>query len=437
MYATMFVNKLKVVSESIRTPQFFVFLFLGFAAGLPYMLVFSTLSYWLAEADINRKLIGLLSLVSLPYTLKWIWAPLLDRYRINFFGVNFGRRRSWLICTQIGLILMILFMSFQDPNQSVIVLAACALCLAFFSATQDALIDGFRIDVAEQDDQALLAASYLIGYRFAMIMASAGALLLADFFANGNEAYTLSAWQSTYQVLAVMMMIGLVTTFFAAEPTNIAKESKTLSFIESFITPFRDFFQRFHWKHALLIAGIVATYRLSDIVLGVMANPFYVDVGFTKTQVAAISKVYGVIMVLVGAAVGGLLAHYFGTLKVLFLGGLLSAVTNILFAQLSVIGPNTLWLTGVISMDNLSAGIATSSFIAFLSNITNKEFSATQYAVLSSVMLLFPKFLGGSSGVMVTSLGYEKFFYFTALMGIPALVLIVLLSRSQWYQRQD
>jgi len=409
---------------------------LGFSSGLPMVLVFGTLSFWLREAGVSRAEIGYFSWVVLAYSVKWMWSPLADRLQIPWLYRLLGRRRSWLLLSQVAVMLGILGISYSDPQQDLALMALFAVILAFASATQDISVDAFRIESAPEQMQAALAAAYLLGYRLAMILASAGTLWLAALFATSPD-YQLASWQLAYSVMALCMLPCIVTTLLCQEPVNTLLTANTstgkpwqrfVSWLRlAIVAPFVDFFQRYRW-HAVVILALIACYRMSDVIMGVMANAFYVDTGFSKEEVASISKVFGVIMTLVGAALGGVLLNRFGTLKILFLGAVLSAVTNLLFSLLSVIGHDVFWLTVVISADNLSAGIATSAFIAYLSSLVNLAYTATQYAVFSSLMLLLPKFIGGFSGQWVESMGYSQFFMVTALSGIPALILIVIIG---------
>ena len=409
---------------------------LGFSSGLPLMLVFGVLSFWLREADVSRADIGYFSWVALAYAVKWLWSPLADHLKIPLLHSRLGRRRSWLLTSQILVTIAICSIALTDPQQNLALMAALAVLLAFASATQDINVDAFRIESAEVELQAALAAAYLSGYRLAMILASAGTLWLAAIFSDG-PAYDLAGWQQAYLVMGICMLPGILTTFLSKEPVSGLQQQQYTegTAIQRFaawlkqavVAPFTDFFERYKW-HALLILALIACYRISDVVMGVMANAFYVDMGYSKEEVASVSKIFGVIMTLVGAALGGVLINQFGIIKVLFVGALLSAVTNILFSALSHIGYDLMWLTLVISADNLSAGIATSAFIAYLSSLVNLAFTATQYAMFSSLMLLLPKFTGGFSGQWVDQLGYSNFFIMTAAMGIPALILIVVLA---------
>ena len=426
-----------------------ILFFLGFSAGLPILLVFSTLSFWLREAGVSRANIGYFSWIALAYAFKWAWAPLVDRLSIPILTNHLGRRRSWLLVSQISIILSLVGMAMSDPQINLTLFVIFAMVVAYSSATQDIVIDAYRIESAPEKFQAAMAAAYMTGYRLAMIMAGAGSLAIAA-WASPSDAYQLSAWSVSYFIMAACMFVGVITTFICHEPEYHDKHSNKLKQIETtlkhqhmprffsrfiawldiaVVAPFSDFFKRYG-KQSLLILLLIGTYRISDIVMGIMANPFYVDMGYTKGEVAAISKVFGVIMTLIGAGVGGILLTRYSTYSILFLGAFLVVITNLLFAILAFVGKDLVILTVIISMDNLSAGIATTAFITYISKLTNIEFSATQYALLSSMMLLFPKFIAGFSGVYVDGFGYVNFFISSALIGIPVLGLIVLLKKS-------
>jgi PAT family beta-lactamase induction signal transducer AmpG len=409
-------------------------LLLGFSAGLPLLLVFGTLSFWLREAGINRTTIGYLSWVGLAYAFKWVWAPLVDRMPIPVLTRLLGRRRSWLLASQIVIIGALIGIGLTDPRLALMPVVWCALAIAFGSATQDIALDAYRIESADTDRQAALAAAYQTGYRIAMIWAGAGALwIAARAEVTGVLGYQQSAWQTAYWVMAASMLLGVGTVLLSPEPTIrlIPPARNAADWLKSaLIEPFADFLRRYG-KQAILILALIAIYRISDVVMGIMANPFYVDMGYTKDEVAAVTKIYGVIMTLVGAFVGGVLAMRFGVMRVLMLGAVLSAGSNLLFAWLGSRGHDVWALTFVISADNLSSGIASAAFIAYLSSLTNINYSATQYALFSSMMLLLPKFLAGYSGKYVDAFGYSHFFTATALLGLPVLLLVWLASRMQ------
>ncbi|QQN70968.1 MFS transporter [Comamonas testosteroni] len=404
---------------------------LGFSAGLPLLLVLGTLSFWLREADIDRTTIGFLSWVGLAYAFKWVWSPLVDRLPLPGLTRMLGRRRSWLLFSQLLIVAGLLGMSFMDPKQSLQPLVWCAVLVAFGSATQDIALDAYRIESAKLDDQAALAATYQTGYRLAMIWAGAGVLWVAAQVQGDVQGYMVQAWHVAYTAMAASMLVGMVTVLLSPEPETrpMAPARNAAEWIKgALIAPFADFIGRYRWQ-ALLLLALIGLYRVSDVVMGIMANPFYVDMGYTKEEVAAVTKVFGVIMTLLGGFVGGTMAVRWGVMRVLMLGAVLSAGTNMLFAWLATRGHDVSALVWVVSADNLAGGIASAAFIAYLSGLTNVQYSATQYALFSSMMLLAPKWLAGFSGVFVDAYGYEAFFHTTALMGFPVLLLIFLASR--------
>ena len=407
-------------------------LLLGFSAGLPLLLVFGTLSFWLREAGIDRTTIGYLSWVGLAYGFKWVWAPLVDRLPIPVLTRLLGRRRSWLLMAQLTIMAALVGMALTDPRVALSPVVWCALAVAFGSATQDIALDAYRIESAATEKQAALAAAYQTGYRIAMIWAGAGALwIAARAEAPGVVGYQQGAWQIAYLTMAASMLMGMATVLLSPEPAARAfKPSRNAAewLRSALVEPFADFLRRYG-RQAVVILALIALYRISDVVMGIMANPFYVDMGYTKDEVAAVTKIYGVIMTLVGAFAGGALAMRFGVMRVLMLGAVLSAASNLLFAWLGSRGHDVNALIFVISADNLSSGIASAAFIAYLSSLTNVNYSATQYALFSSMMLLLPKFLAGYSGSFVDAFGYSQFFTATAVLGLPVLVLVALAAR--------
>lgn len=424
---------LRVYSEAATLRMFA----LGFAAGLPLLLVLGTLSFRLREAGIDRTTIGYLSWVGLAYGFKWVWAPLVDRLPLPPLTPWLGRRRGWLLVAQAMVIAGLVGMALADPRAGLEPLVGFALLVAFGSATQDIALDAFRIESAEPRKQAALAAAYQTGYRLAMIWAGAGVLWLAAWAegavaAAASGSYQNTGWRMAYLVMAGSMAVGVITVLLSPEPARRAlpPARNPAEWLQgALIEPFTDFIRRYRWQAALILA-LIATYRISDVVMGIMANPFYVDMGFTKEEVATVSKVYGVIMTLVGAFVGGVLSMRLGVMRVLMLGAVLSAASNLLFAWLGAHGHDVKALVLVVSGDNLAGGIASAAFIAYLSSLTNVSYSATQYALFSSMMLLLPKFVAGYSGVFVDANGYTAFFVATAALGLPVLVLVALAARS-------
>lgn len=405
---------------------------LGFSAGLPLLLVLGTLSFRLREAGIDRSTIGYLSWVGLAYGVKWMWAPLVDRMPIPWLTRRLGRRRSWLLLSQIVIAAGLVGMALNDPSQLLGPLVAFALAVAVASATQDIALDAYRIESAEVNAQAALAACYQTGYRLAMIWAGAGVLWIAA-WAQGEQAtgYAQSAWQVAYLAMAVSMLPGMLMVLGSPEPVPVPLQpARNLAewLKGAVVEPFTDFWRRYRWQ-ALLLLALIAVYRISDVVMGIMANPFYVDMGYTKAEVATVTKVYGVLMTLLGAFIGGVMALRWGVMRILMLGAVLSALSNLLFAWLSGHGHDVNALIAVVSADNLASGIASAAFIAYLSSLTNVQYSATQYALLSSMMLLLPKFIAGFSGDYVNAHGYADFFNATAWLGLPVLLLVGL----AWY----
>jgi PAT family beta-lactamase induction signal transducer AmpG len=434
-------------------PRVLGMLFLGFSAGLPLLLVLGTLSFWLREAGIDRATIGHMSWVGLAYGVKWLWAPLVDRLPLPLLTARMGRRRSWLLVSQIVIAAALLGMANTDPVLNLSHTIFLALAVAFASATQDIALDAYRIEAVEVQKQGAMAATYQAGYRIAMITAGAGVLWIAAAVAPAASGYDFHPWQVAYTVMAACMVIGMLTTLIITEPkarisaATLEREAHARTALEekgyrgamldalawlydAVLSPFIDFVRRFRWQ-AVLILALIATYRISDVVMGVMSNPFYVDMGFTKDEVATVSKVYGVIMTIVGAALGGIFTARYGIMRILMLGAVLSAATNLLFVWLTGRGHDVSALVFTVSADNLSAGIASSAFVAYLSGLTNQAYSATQYALFSSVMLLLPKFIAGFSGSFVDAYGYPAFFTGTALIGLPVLVLVSLAGRSK------
>jgi len=413
-------------------------LVLGFAAGLPIILVFGTLSFWLRDAQIDRSTIGFVSWVALAYAFKFVWSPIVDALGLGGLTRALGRRRGWLLAAQSGVVLGLLGMAFSDPQVALGMLVLFAVFTAFASATQDIVIDAYRIECAPADQQAALAATYMIGYRIGMILSGAGALLVAATFDPSEAAYDYRSWRLTYVAMALVMVLPMVAVLFMPEPVvasaplsespQSTQRSVRKWFQDAVLAPFVDFFRRYGWT-AFVVLLVISSYRISDIVLGVIANVFYVDMGFSKSQVAYIAKFFGVGMTLLGAFLGGALAPKLGLGRMLIVGAILVSATNLLFAWLVGAEPTTANLALVIGADNLSAGLASAAFIAYLSGLTNVQFSATQYALFSSLMVLPPKILGGFSGWLVEQLEYTQFFVFCSMLGIPVVLLLLLLRR--------
>jgi PAT family beta-lactamase induction signal transducer AmpG len=412
-------------------------IFLGFSAGLPFLLVFSTLSAWLRDEGVERSVIGFFSWVGVTYSIKVFWAPVIDRLALPFLTKLLGKRRSWMLLAQLGIVAGLVGMGSSDSQTQLQQIALFAVWVAFCSATQDVVVDAYRIESVIPEYQGAMAATYVLGYRIALLMAGAGAFYIADY----------AGWEVAYFVMAAAMSVGLITTLALKEPVhsysdgarmqeNIAKKHRNFwrrlltGFVGAILNPFVEFFAR-NGKVGLLILILIAVYKMSDITMGVMANPFYLDLGFSKKDIADISKIFGFFMTIAGAAIGGVLVVRYGIMRPLLLGAVMVAGTNLLFAVLAVSEPNLLLLAGVISADNLSGGIATSVFIAYLSSLTSTAYTATQYALFSSLMTLPAQLLGGFSGVVVDSYGYTVFFIYASSVGVPAIVLVLLLMHYQ------
>nr|WP_207308677.1 MFS transporter [Marinobacter caseinilyticus] len=412
-------------------------MFLGFSAGLPFLLVFSTLNARLADVGVETATIGFFSWLGITYSIKVVWAPIVDRLALPVLDRMFGKRRSWMLLAQTGVATGLVLMANVDAVATPTLMALCGLLVAFSSATQDVAIDAYRIEVAEPRLQAALAAMYIFGYRLALLVAGAGALYLAEFW----------SWQVSYEVMALLVCVGVVTVLLIKEPevnhfSAAADMAEAVSrevgkrghlpprlariagwFSAAVAGPFLDFFRRYR-ELSLLILLLVALYRVCDISMGVMANPFYLSyMGFSKTDVADVTKIFGFFMTIAGSLLGGLLVVRYGVRPVLLAGAVLTAASNLLFVLIAQQPPDLVGLAIVVSADNLSGGIANVALIAWLSSMTSAAFTATQYALFSSLMTLPGKFLGGFSGMVVASYGYIEFFLISSLMGVPAILL--------------
>lgn len=496
---------------SFLHPRVITMLFLGFSAGVPILLIFSSLSLWLREAGVEKSAVTFFSWAALGYSFKFVWAPLVDRLSLPVLSAALGRRRGWLLLSQLAVAGAIVWMASIDPslgNAGLTLMAFAAVALGFSSATQDIVIDAYRVDSAGSDLQAMMSSSYIAGYRIGMIVAGAGALYLAQTLGSTAESYSYAAWRSTYLSMAAVMLIGMMTTLVIAEPvvgagvaprrplgenlrfffafvagvasfvlfyrlfgglaatlkeslTGLSGNAALAGFIvatlrlaialaaaavvfrllvavgvvdadsvrEAYVAPVTDFFRRYGATVAWLLLALVGFYRVSDIVLGVIANVFYQDMGYTKIDIANVSKVFGLLMTIGGGFLGGLLAVRFGVMRILMLGAVLSALTNLLFILLSGGEATIGMLYLVIGADNLSGGLASAAFIAFLASLVNVSFTAVQTAIFTSLMTLFPKVLGGYSGSIVENLGYSSFFIMTALLTLPVMILIGFASR--------
>ena len=438
-------NALAVYSR----PRVIAMSFLGFSAGLPFLLVFSTLSAWLRDSGLALSTIGFFSWIGITYSIKVFWAPVVDRTPIFLLTGRMGKRRSWMLSAQLLIALGLAGMALSDPHSQLQQIAIFALLVAFGSATQDITIDAYRIEAVDRLLQGAMAASYVFGYRVALLVAGAGAFYIA----------AVQTWQYAYFTMACLMGIGVITTLVIAEPAHPVSEatgklenelerkmgldkgtdptSRLVAwFAGAVVSPFVEFFRR-NGVLALLILLLIGTFRLSDITMGVMANPFYLDLGFSKIEIANVTKVFGFFMTILGAGLGGILVLRYGIYKPLLVGAVLVPVTNLFFVWLAVSEPDLVSLAVVISVDNLSGGFATSAFIAYLSSLTNTTYTATQYALFSSLMTLPAKIIGGFSGIVVEAAGYAWFFLYAGFLGAPALMLIIYLMKKPLLSADD
>ena len=405
--------------------KIFGILLLGFASGLPYMLVFSTLSAWLRDVGISLTEIGFFAWLVLTYSLKFLWAPFVDRYSVIGFRI-FGKRRGWILFSQFMIFFLLIGMSLIDPLQNLKILALAAFFTAFFGSIQDIAIDALRIEIGDAKEQGNLAASYQFGYRVAILVATSMALIFAD----------LIDWSYVYQLMGLLMLIGAAGAIICNEPNN--DEIVILRFDTALIESIKDFFNRFGlWASALLLL-IISTYRLTDIVMGPMAMPFYLDLGFSKTEIGALVKTIALFGSIIGFFIGGLLIKKISLFNALLLGGISVLITNLFFAFVASSDANLSLLSIIVGLDSFAAGLVGTINIAFLTSLVSKKFTAVQYALLTSFMMLPGKFFSGFSGVLadyyisLTSLqtGWTYFFFSTTAMSIPALLLIILYKKT-------
>ena len=411
-----------------RNTRVISMVFLGFSAGLPFLLVFSTLSAWLRAEDVDRAAIGFFSWIGITYSIKVFWAPIVDRVPLPFLTRYLGRRRGWMLLAMIGIAAGLLGMAGTEPSSDLSRLVLCALLVAFSSATQDISIDAYRIEAISHELQGAMAATYQLGYRMALLVAGGGALLLAD----------AVNWSITYVFLSSLTIIGIATVLVIDEPETSEVLAPPVGGIKDWVSialvnPFVDFFSR-NGRFALVVLLFIGLFRISDLLMGVMANPFYIDIGFSLTEIGLIIKIYGTVATITGAFLGGLLVARYGIMRPLLVGAILLATTNLLFSVLAAIGPDIVMLTATITADNLSAGLAGTVFIAYLSSLTSRAYTATQYALFTSLMTLPGKLIGGFTGIAVNAFGYVEFFIYAALAGLPAIILVIILMRHDRIQ---
>ena len=400
--------------NAVLSKKVFILLTLGFSAGLPFLLVFSTLQAWLKEANVENVTIGFISWVAITYTLKFSWAPFLDRFNLPFFNIFFGRRRSWLIFSQIMTGVSIFMLANISPSpENLLFFSFFAFLVAFFSATQDVALDAYRIEIGKKEEQGILGASYQLGYRIALITSGAFALVIAD-----NYSFEIS-----YKFMAALMMVGVFSTILAPEPSETAKklEIKGNLLFALYIEPLRDLLLRH--KNAVLIIMLILLYRASDLSMAPMAMPFYKDIGFTLTEIAYVAKTFGVIMSIVGVVIGGILWKKLGGINALLFGSIMIASTTLMFFLMSINEKNMDLFIATIALDNFTSGFAGTLMIAYLSSLTNKAYAGLQYAALFGLLMIPGKILAGFSGLFQEAFGYSGLFLASAAIGIPAILI--------------
>lgn len=393
------------ISRAVFSGRMLVALLMGFSSGLPLLLTGSVLQAWMTDEGVDLGTIGLFALVGLPYTLKFLWAPLTDRYCFPFFG----RRRGWLITIQLVLALSIAGLGWTQPAQSPFTVAVVAWLLAFFSASQDIVIDAYRREALADNELGLGSALYVNGYRIGMLLASGGGLIMADFI----------GFSMVYQFMALTMLIGMLTTLFAPEPEVAAGTPTTLQ--DAVVQPFVDYFRR---HHALLILLFILLYKVGDTMASHMTIPFYLDIGFSKTEIGAVVKLFGFWATIIGSIIGGVVILRTGIYRALWGFGILQAVSTAGFAVLAQVGYSLPLLAAVIAFENLSAGMGTAAFVAFMASLTNRQFTATQYALLSSLMGIPRVIVAAPTGYFAGWMGWTVFFTLCALIAVPGLVLL-------------
>jgi len=428
------------------TPRMLIILAMGFASGLPLLLTLSTLSYWLSKVGIDKTTIGLFALVGTPYTFKFLWSPIMDQVPLPVLTRLLGRRRSWLLLTQVLLAGAIFWMGLIDPKVDPWLTALAALVIAFLSASQDIVIDAYRIEFLPADEQGPGAGATQVGYRFGLLLAGAGAVALSDFV----------SWPVIFSVLSAAMLASIIVTLMAPEPKAPPKQPPrdyALWVKEAVIDPFADFMGRTGW---IVILLFVLFYKFGDALGGTMANPFYVEMGYTGLEVGSISKVWGVWMTVAGAVIGGLAVARWGVFRALLIGGVLQAVTNFAFAYVAIKGApfedclqlammsdpvargelacrsmprDLVALAGSITADNIAGGAAGAALVAYLSGLCNVAFTATQYALLTSFMAQGRTWLSSGSGWLADHTDWATFWSLTAFLAIPGLLLLLWIMR--------
>ena len=408
------------VLRAYTQPKMLGMMSLGFASGLPYMLIYSELAFWMKKEGVDLSIIGFFAWIGLAYTLKVFWSPLVDRLKIPFLTRVMGQRRSWMLFAILGTVVGMLTIAASDPSESVMRLAMGAVILATAGATLDISIDAWRIEAAPGDNQTNMAATYVLGYRLAIIGAGVS-YIVAEYF----------NWNIAYLFMACVMAVNGCIVFLIKEPSREARR-KALTIkdavVENVVMPFFSFLARLG-KWTPIVFLLVATYLISDKTMGPMAKPMYQSIGYTEIQVGLVSSFFGPWPVIFGGFVAGAISIRFGLMRCLLIGSVLMVVTNAAFAWLSTVtDPKTAYLFVTVGADNLAQGFAATIFIAYLSSLCDLKFAATQYAFLSAMFNIVGKSLSGFTGIMADKMGFETFFLFSAALGIPAIILAIILQ---------
>jgi PAT family beta-lactamase induction signal transducer AmpG len=378
---------------------------MGFACGVPLLLTGSVLQAWMSEEGVDLSVIGLFALVGLPYTLKFLWAPIVDRFTLPFLG----RRRGWLLTAQLALMVALVWLGYSNPANNPWLLAAVAFLVTFFSASQDIVVDAYRREDLADEELGLGSALYVNGYRVGMLLAGGGGLILAD----------LIAFREVYLLMALSLSVGVIATLLAREPQVAAGSPKSLR--EAVLLPFVDYFSR---PGAGLILLFILFYKVGDTMAAAMTTPFYLEMGYSKSEIGAVVKLFGFWATILGGLLGGVVILRLGINRSLWVFGVLQALSTACFAVLVLVGHELAWLAAVIAFENLSGGMGTAAYVAFMASLTNKKFTATQYALLSSLMGIPRVVAAAPTGLMVELVGWGSFFIGCALVAIPGLLLL-------------
>jgi len=404
----------KPLIKAICSGRMLVALLMGFSCGVPLLLTISVLQAWMKEEGVDLTVIGMMSLVGFPYTLKFLWAPFMDRFTLPFLG----RRRGWLLIAQVALIFSIAGLGLTDPGNNPWLVAFAAFLVTFFSASQDIVVDAYRREDFPDEELGLASSLYINGYRVGMLLASGGGLIMADHM----------SFSSVYLIMAACILPGLVTTLLAHEPEVNVRMPENIR--EAVVDPLVEYFSR---HSALWILAFILFYKIGDTMASAMTTPFYLDIGFTKTEIGAVVKLFGFWATVAGTLVGGVFMLRMGINRSLWVFGFLQAISTACFAILARSGPNVSLLSGVIAFENLSSGMGTAAYAAFMASITNKKFTATQYALLTSLMGVPRVIASAPTGFLAKNLGWGSFFIACALIAIPGMLL--LLKFAPWSPR--